>query len=440
MKTKPFSLFLLILHNLLSISFSQYISIETKRHCTSEPSPTISFTHLLLSNSSGYTSIPITNYWNIQYYGPIYVGSTLEKMTVVYDTGSNLLWLPSPFCTNCRPYTKKYDAQMSTTARFTNENKNITYGIGAISGDVIEDSVSFTKNGPQVDNFRLIMANEEYDLNGTIPDGVLGLGIEMENNTKNSLIYSLYEAKIISKPIFSFYLSDSRRASRLFIGDISSNTYIQKIKMENKPSKCKISPDSHYWECDISSIQLSNNNSTSNISFSSNSKAVFDTGTSYIIIPHEDYNTLLSFLTAQSAINGACALSSTNQIACQCMSPKGFGSMTLAFNETNKFKIRFSDIIDFFPSMEYQCVFQIVVTDKLNNTWIIGDSALSGNIITYDMEQKSIEWVAMKSLFNEDEMIRDDSLSHTNAIYYMWAIAGGAFLVILGGLAYYFMK
>ena len=122
------------------------------------------------------------------------------------------------------------------------------------------------------------------------------------------------------------------------------------------------------------------------------------------------------------------------------MSPRGFGSITLTFNDTNHFVIHFNDIIDFFPSMEYQCVFQIIVTDKLNDTWIIGDSALNGNLLTYDMEEKSVEWVSMKTLFNEDEMIRDDSLSHKNAIYYMWAIAGGAFLTILGGLAYYFME
>ena len=121
MKPEPLSLFILLLQ--YTFSFSQYISIETQRHCTSAPSPQISFTQFLLSNTSTYTSIPITNYWNIQYYGPIYIGSSQEKMTVVYDTGSNLLWLPSPFCTNCRPYTKRYDAQMSTTVRFTNEKK-----------------------------------------------------------------------------------------------------------------------------------------------------------------------------------------------------------------------------------------------------------------------------------------------------------------------------
>ena len=101
MKPEPLSLFILLLQ--YTFSFSQYISIETQRHCTSAPSPQISFTQFLLSNTSTYTSIPITNYWNIQYYGPIYIGSSQEKMTVIYDTGSNLLWLPSPVCTNCRP-------------------------------------------------------------------------------------------------------------------------------------------------------------------------------------------------------------------------------------------------------------------------------------------------------------------------------------------------
>ena len=90
MKPEHFSLFFLLFQFLFTFSFSQYISIETQRHCTSAPSPQISFTQFLLSNTSSYSSIPITNYWNIQYYGPIYVGSAKEKLTVVYDTGSNL--------------------------------------------------------------------------------------------------------------------------------------------------------------------------------------------------------------------------------------------------------------------------------------------------------------------------------------------------------------
>ena len=129
-----------------------------------------------------------------------------------------------------------------------------------------------------------------------------------------------------------------------------------------------------------------------------------------------------------------------NQIACQCNSTHHFGSITLDFGNKSYFNIHLEDIIDYFPTENYQCVFQIIVSDKLNNTWILGDSALRSTLITFNMDKRSIQWIKMKTLFNEEEMIRDDSDSHKNAIFYIWTIAGGAFLILISVLAYYFMK
>jgi hypothetical protein len=39
--------------------------------------------------------ITLHNYKNVQYYGSIFVGSNKQEMTVIFDTGSNLLWIPS---------------------------------------------------------------------------------------------------------------------------------------------------------------------------------------------------------------------------------------------------------------------------------------------------------------------------------------------------------
>jgi hypothetical protein len=35
----------------------------------------------------------LTNYFNVQYYGSLFVGSQMEEMTFIFDTGSSVIIL-----------------------------------------------------------------------------------------------------------------------------------------------------------------------------------------------------------------------------------------------------------------------------------------------------------------------------------------------------------
>lgn len=500
--------FLLTLASLFphaALSKPKYLSIVTHRQLIANPSQQLTHTNLYKGNSllfqsssvratqssynalvkyflvqtanaTSYSSQTILNYFNIQYYGSIYIGDpTKQRLTVVYDTGSNLLWVPSHSCTQCRSYTTKYNSMLSDSARYTNEKKNITYALGFVSGDVVEETVALGEGAMSVEGFRMIMVTEEKDLNGTIADGVLGLGLNMENNVKNSLIYSLYRANVITRPSFTFYLTETKKDSRLFIGDILENSYIKKVLSSHKVFSCDVPVHETYWICDLSEISIedttkrakpvstnakvnitdemnSNSNNTatkrsmsvvpSKVYFTSSSKVIFDSGTSYIIIPSNDFLGIIEFLMARSKYEngGRCGLNAEMQLICQCSSPKDFGKLVLHFNENTTFQVVLEDIIDYFPTLEYQCHFQILADMFFNDTWILGDSALRSTLITFDMQERTVQWIQMNKRLNEDEMIKDDSESYDNAIYYTWVVVAVAFLMILGFLAYCFLK
>ena len=77
-------------------------------------------TIFLANNSENPFVRPLINAKDVQFFTTIYVGSTNQPMTVLVDTGSNLLWLPSSNIVG-RFSTNTYNYLLSST--FTNLNQ-----------------------------------------------------------------------------------------------------------------------------------------------------------------------------------------------------------------------------------------------------------------------------------------------------------------------------
>lgn len=85
----------------------------------------------------------LKNYLDTQYYGEIGIGSPPQTFTVVFDTGSSNLWVPSSKCLfsiSCY-FHSKYRARLSTTYTKIGTHCKIPYGYGSISGFFSQDNV-----------------------------------------------------------------------------------------------------------------------------------------------------------------------------------------------------------------------------------------------------------------------------------------------------------
>ena len=413
------------------------------------------------SNHPIFTTLQLSNYRDVQYWGDIYIGTPYAKFSVIYDTGSNLFWIPSINCTiKCRNDTNKYNPQLSSSSKNMHIKKNISYAKGFVKGRLFKDKVALNKKSffsflynkeLSVDDFKILAVYKEKYLYKTIFDGIVGLGINDEGDMDNSLIKTLYNQNKITSPSFSFYLisishqNSTNDISRLYIGDILENDYINKL-FQNKIKYCYLpSSNNDYWSCESQKIKFELKEEINNSNYinktlirNTNSKVIFDTGTSYTIIPKNDSKYIMEYFN--KTLGKICFVTKLQQIICQCNSPKDFGNINIYFDEENYYDINLEKLIEYNETNRIQCRFKMLVEKNDFGMWIIGDSSLRGGLITYNMGERKISFIQNISKIIDDNKIAKSSLINQSifgSTTIMILIFGAIFLVI-GVLIYIF--
>lgn len=238
------------------------------------------------------------------YYGQVEIGTPRQSFTVVFDTGSGNLMIPSTYCPSraCTMH-RRFDRKASTTAEdieadgsasrpgAPRDEITVTFGTGEISGIFLQDDVCI---GSICASTRFVGATSETDDPFTAFnfDGVLGLALpQMAQGPEFSVMDHLVSSGALKQPLFSVFLSDSdAEGSEITFGDIKGD------RMASEMFWQPVSKDTGYWQVQIKDITINNQP----MSFCNNCQVAVDTGTSQLAGPTDVISKLAGHLDVKS--------------------------------------------------------------------------------------------------------------------------------------------
>ncbi|XP_035037700.2 napsin-A [Hippoglossus stenolepis] len=255
------------------------------------------------SDSAPSPSLPVerlTNFMDAQYYGEIGIGTPPQPFTVLFDTGSSNLWIPSIHCNlfNVACWLHhRYNSKKSSTYVKNGTEFSIQYGRGSLTGYISEDTVSLA--GLSVPGQQFAEAVKQPGITFAVArfDGVLGMGYPSISVDKVKPVFdSAMAAKLLPQNVFSFYISRDATATvggELILGGTDPQYYTGDLHYVNVTRKA-------YWQIKMDGVEVG----TQLTLCKAGCQAIVDTGTSLIVGPREEVRALHRAIGALPLIMG----------------------------------------------------------------------------------------------------------------------------------------
>lgn len=347
--------------------------------------------------------VGLTNFRELQYYGPLYLGSHRQKMHFVYDTGSSWLWFPKKTCAGC-PTKNGYDFKASSTYNETSQVIDLYYGKGHVSGHIAYDLVALMSLEVKSVSVKMLAVEGAEDLEGTQADGILGLSPEPKSGA-DSLVKRLAQDGVIDGAEFT-----------VFLGAVDESSYVDFGKYKGNTDNVTWIPltDTNYWRVKLNSMSYKKD--PINLE---TTRAVLDTGSSIIGFPRTD---LKNIIFAVKEDRQLFYLEDINFYGVRWRSVNEFYDIIVNIGGHHS---RISSN-DYMIKVNEYCIFFLFDLGANMNFILLGDSYLKGNIIIHDVDNKQV------GLFPQMLYYPPRDYQETNVVVYLVLLV--ALILILGWL------
>ena len=356
------------------------------------------------------------------YHINITVGSNNQKLNLIFDTGSSLIWFYDKECLNCH-YNNSFNTKESNTYKNSSIEKEIKYLSGKIKGNISVDNIQFSNI--KIQNFKFILINNST-LNIKI-DGIIGFNKYKENNigTSISFIDQLYDKRKIEKKKF---LCDIINTGKIYIGEIPNHL----SKNEGIVFVSKYSYND--WWINFEKIIIKNNSYLIN---KTEQDIVIDSGTNGIIFPLKLLDFFKNNLFNDLIKENICKIKNDDKINIshfECIDDirknKTFLSNNISFSiENNSIDIPMNYLLN---KNDYS--FSLYFTDYIDK-WIFGIPFFESHSILFDKETESITIYKTKFV-QKKKKVNNQKLNETIAV----GITMFIFICLICGSFWYLNK
>eukprot|EP00931_Biecheleriopsis_adriatica_P120904 TRINITY_DN95_c0_g1_i1.p1 TRINITY_DN95_c0_g1~~TRINITY_DN95_c0_g1_i1.p1 ORF type:complete len:887 (+),score=207.72 TRINITY_DN95_c0_g1_i1:98-2758(+) len=294
--------------------------------------------HITLNLHREESEIDIINdvvHYKSAYYGTIMMGNPPRPFTVVFDTGSGHLILPSSYChtETCKVHSRYFRSRSDTARDIDTDGRqvrpgqardqiSISFGTGEVTGVFVEDTMCFGQQGAGDKSFhvpvtgdggencipmRFIAATDmsEDPFKDFVFDGVLGLGLNSLSQTDAFNFLEVasgltQERGSAFSKTFGIFLADHKEeTSQITMGGWADEHIQEEVQWSPV-----LEPEHGHWLLEIKSLRVDG----VVLPFChSGCKAVVDSGTSLLAVPTAIFSELYEQLRAPASLEGECA-------------------------------------------------------------------------------------------------------------------------------------
>jgi len=328
---------------------------------------------------------PITNYMDAQYFGEITIGTPPQKFTVVFDTGSSNLWVPSSKCNwknlACLLH-HKYNGEKSSTYRENGTDFSIAYGSGSLSGFCSSDKV--TVAGLDSDHQIFAEAVNEPGIAFVAAkfDGILGMGYpQIAVNKITPVFNQMWQQKRLDKNQFSFFLNRDAEAAEggeLVLGGVDESKYTGNFTYHNVTRQ-------GYWQIKMDSLVVGTTHACAG-----GCHAIVDSGTSLLAGPSEEIKRINNAIGATPIINGESMV--------DCNSLKSMPDVEIVLTG-KKYTLKPDDyVLKVSQAGQELCISGFLGLDvppPMGPLWILGDVFMGKYYTTFDFAHNRVGFATL---------------------------------------------